>query len=118
MLGFVLMAYLPDKEVKRILKKQPLTAFTSKSITKKSDFLKKLDKVRLQGYVVEKEMTFDGISGVGAPIFDRTGKVIAAVGVGFILSSVKEKELNIIIKETRKTAGAISREMGYIGEGR
>lgn len=118
MLGFVLMAYLPDKEVKRILKKQPLTAFTSKSITKKSDFLKKLDKVRLQGYVVEKEMAFDGISGVGAPIFDRTGKVIAAVGVGFISSSVKEKELNIIIKETRKTAGAISREMGYIGEGR
>ena len=40
MLGSVLMAYLPDKEIKRILKRQPLTAATSKSITKKAEFIK------------------------------------------------------------------------------
>lgn len=116
MLGFVLMAYLPDKEIKRILHKQPLKAFTSKSITKKEDFIKWLGKVRSQGYVVDTEMAFDGITGIGTPIFDHTGKVIAALGVGFISSSVKKRELNKIIKETRTTAAAISRQLGYIGE--
>lgn len=118
MLGFVLMAYLPDKEIKRILHKKPLTAFTSKSITKKVEFLRCLDKVRSQGYVVENEMAFDGITGVGTPIFDHTGKVIAAVGVGFITSSVKEKELDRVIKEAIKTAAAISGELGYSEEGK
>jgi DNA-binding IclR family transcriptional regulator len=118
MLGFVLMAYLPDKEVKRILKKQTLTAFTSKSIIKKEELIRRLSKVRSQGYVVEVEMALDGITGVGVPIFDHTGKVIAAVGVGFISSSVKEKELDSIVKEATRTATAISRELGYTGEGR
>jgi len=118
MLGFVLMAYLPDKEIKRIFQKQPLKAFTSKSITKKEELTKWLGKVRSQGYVVETEMALDGITGVGAPIFDHTGKVIAAVGVGFITSSVKEKELNRIIKEAVKTARAISEELGYSEEGK
>jgi len=77
-----------------------------------------LRKVRSQGYVVEVEMALDGITGVGVPIFDHTGKVISAVGVGFISSSVKEKELDSIIKEATMTGTAISRELGYTGEGR
>lgn len=113
MLGFVLMAYLPDNEIKRILHKQPLKAFTSKSITKKEEFIKWLGKVRSQGYVVDTEMAFDGITGIGTPIFDHTGKIVAAVGVGFITSSVKEKELDRIIKEAIKTSRRISEELGY-----
>lgn len=118
MLGFVLMAYLADKEIKRILQKQALTAFTSKSIIKKEKFIKLLRKVRSQGYVVEVEMALDGITGVGVPIFDHTGKVIAGLGVGFISSSVKKKELDSIIKEATRTGTAISKELGYTGEGR
>jgi len=118
MLGFVLMAYLPDKEIKRILQKEHLRAFTSKSITKKPELIELLGKVRSTGYVVEVEMALDGISGVGVPIFDHTGKIVAAVGVGFISSSVKEKELYRIIKEATKTVSAISKELGYTGERR
>jgi len=118
MLGFVLMAYLPDNEIKRILHKQPLKAFTSKSITKKEEFIKWLGKVRSQGYVVDTEMAFDGITGIGTPIFDHTGKIVAAVGVGFITSSVKEKELDRIIKEAVKTSRRISEELGYSEEGK
>jgi DNA-binding IclR family transcriptional regulator len=77
-----------------------------------------LRKVRSQNYVIEVEMALDGITGVGAPIFDHTGKVIAAVGVGFISSSVKEKELGRIIKEVTRTTSVISKELGYTGEGR
>jgi DNA-binding IclR family transcriptional regulator len=116
MMGSVLMAYLPDYEIKRILQKNPLTAATKKSITRKDEFLKWLNQVRSQGFVVDVEMALDGITGVAAPIFDHMGKVIAGIGVGFISSSVNAKELKRITKEVVRSAQAISRELGYLGQ--
>jgi DNA-binding IclR family transcriptional regulator len=113
MMGSVLMAYMPDSEIERILQKSPLTAFAKKSITRKDQFLKWLRLVRKQGYVIDVEMGLDGITGVAAPVFDRTGKVIAGLGVGFISSSVSARELEIIVKEVTKTALIISKELGY-----
>jgi IclR family transcriptional regulator, KDG regulon repressor len=118
MLGFVLMAYLPENEVNRILNENPLAAFTKKSITKIGEFKKLLGQVRSQGYIVEGEMVLDGITGVAAPVFDRTGKVIAGIGIGFITSSVNTRELNTIVKEVTKVTRMISRELGYNEEGR
>lgn len=115
MMGSVLMAYLPDSEIKRILQKNPLTAATRKSITRKDEFIKWLDQIRSQGFVVDVEMALDGITGVAAPIFDHQGKAVAGIGVGFISSSVNAKELNGITKEVTKTARAISKELGYPG---
>ena len=94
-----------------------MTVATRKSITRKEEFLKWLGQVRKQGFVIDVEMALDGITGVAAPIFDHTGKVIAGVGVGFISSSVSAKELKGIVKEVTKTAMTISKEMGYSGEG-
>ena len=118
MMGSVLMAYLPDNEIKRILQKNLLTADTKKSITKKDKFLKWLNQIRKQGFVVDVEMALDGITGVAAPIFDHTGKAVAGIGVGFISSSVNEKELERIVKEVTMTALTISKELGYPREGR
>jgi DNA-binding IclR family transcriptional regulator len=115
MMGSILMAYLPDSEIKRILQKNPLTAATRKSITRKDEFMKWLSQVRLQGFVVDTEMALDGITGVAAAVFERQGKVVAGIGVGFISSSVNAKELNRITKEVAKAARDISRELGYTG---
>lgn len=115
MMGSILMAYLPDDEIKRILQKNPLTAATRKSITRKDEFVKWLSQVRTQGFVVDTEMALDGITGVAAPVFEHQGKVVAGIGVGFISSSVNGKELNRITKEVTKTAMAISKELGYKG---
>jgi DNA-binding IclR family transcriptional regulator len=114
MLGSVLMAFLPDNEIERLLQKSPLTAFTKKSIIEKGEYLKWLNKVRLQGYAVDNETAFEGINGVSAPIRDFTGMVVGALGVGFISSSVDSKGLKIIIKEVKGTTLAISNELGYI----
>jgi DNA-binding IclR family transcriptional regulator len=113
MMGSILMAYLPDGEIKRILQKSPLTAATRKSITRKDEFLRWLGQVRSQGFVIDTEMALDGITGVAAPVFEHQGKAVAGIGVGFISSSVNAKELNRITKEVKKAARDISRELGY-----
>ena len=116
MLGPVLMAYLPDNEIKRLLQKTPLIATTKKSITNKEDFFKLLRRIREQGYIIDIEMAIEGIGGAAAPIRDFTGKVIASIGIAFIASSVDQKDLKIIVKEVNGTALAISKEMGYLEE--
>jgi DNA-binding IclR family transcriptional regulator len=114
MLGPVLMAFLPDMDIKKLLQKNPLTATTKKSITDKEEFLKLMRRIREQGYVVDIETALEGIGGAAAPIRDFTGKVIASIGIAFIASSVDSKDLKNIVKEVTATASAISREMGYL----
>ena len=113
MLGPMLMAHLPDSEVEKLLKKNPLTATTKKSFTKKEDFKKWLGQIRKDGFAVDEERTFDGITGLAVPIHDFREKVVASLAVCFITSAVDSKELKRIVQEAQKTALNISREIGY-----
>jgi len=115
MLGAVLMAYLSDEEVEKLLVRSPLVATAHKSFTTKELFKEWLRNIREQGFVIEDETAFEGIGGVAAPIRDFTGKVMAAVGVGFISSSVDAKTLRKIIKEVAGVASVISKELGHTG---
>ena len=114
MLGQILMAFLPDQEVNRLLKKTPLTPSTKKSLASEKEFKERLLRIRKQGFFVDEEEALDGISGISAPIRDYTGEVIAGVGVGFISSSEHAKGKKIIIKEVCEAAKGISKQMGYL----
>jgi IclR family transcriptional regulator, KDG regulon repressor len=118
MLGPALMAYLPDEEIDRILAKNPLAINARRSLTTNDQYKEWLRKIREQGFVIEDETAFEGIGGVAAPIRDFTGKVTAAVGVGYISSSVDSKTLNKIVKEVTGAASGISKELGYTGQAR
>lgn len=114
MLGQILMAFLPDQEVDRLLKKTPLTPFTRKSLVRENEFKERLRRIRKQGFFVDEEEALDGISGISAPIRDYTGEVIAGVGVGFISSSEDAKGKKMIIQEVCEAAKGISKQMGYL----
>jgi IclR family KDG regulon transcriptional repressor len=112
MFGQLLMAFLPDKEVDRILKKNPLKPITRKSITETNKFKERLRLIREQGFCVDTEEAIDGITGIAAPVKDYTGKVVAALGVGFITSSEDPNRVMEIIRAVSETAKNISRDLG------
>jgi DNA-binding IclR family transcriptional regulator len=114
MLGPVLMAYLPDGEVERLLDKHPLERITKKSCTEKEDFKEKLRGVRRDGCIHDEGTAFESIGGIAAPIRDYTGKVVAALGVGFISASVNSREVKKMIREVKAASLSISQELGYI----
>jgi DNA-binding IclR family transcriptional regulator len=116
MLGQLLLAFLPDKEVERILKLKPLSAITKKSIMNMAEFKKRLRTIRKNGFFIDEEEAIEGVSGISAPIRDFTGRVVAAIGVGFISSSENQDGRQLIIKETLKTSSEISQELGYVVE--
>jgi IclR family transcriptional regulator, KDG regulon repressor len=116
MLGQLLMAYLPESEVNRLLKKTPLIALTKKSITDEAEFKSRLREIRKNQFALDEEGAIDGIAGISAPVRDFTGNVVGAIGVGYIFSSEDEKSKELIIEEVRVAAQEISRELGYFDE--
>jgi IclR family transcriptional regulator, KDG regulon repressor len=110
--GQLLMAYLPDNEVDRLLRLSPLKRFTKKSITSLEKFKKRLAKIHTQGYAVEVGEVLENVTGVTAPIRDHAGRVIAAVGIGFISSFEDSEGLKVIVRNVAKVAEEISQEIG------
>ena len=53
---------------------------------------------------------------IGGIDTDFTGKVVAGLGVGYILASVSSREFRTITKAVVEMAGVISRQAGYTGQ--
>ena len=117
MLGQLLMAFLPESEVDRLLKKKPLSALTKKSITDTDAFKQRLIDIRRDGYFVDEGEGIDGITGISAPVRDYTGKTVAAIGVGFISTSQDERDKALSSRRCHHGAGRFHRN-SVISKGR
>ncbi len=115
MLGIVLMASIESKDVERILKKYPLEAHTPFSITDGQAFSLRLEEIRDQGYVIEKEEAVEGLIGIAAPIKDYSRQVVAALGIALPIGQRNLKEdLDRVVKSVKKTCDSISSDLGYL----
>ena len=58
-----------------------LTPYTPNTIVDRDELRQVLKKIQKQGYAVDEEDFEIGVSAVGAPVRDHTGKVIAGITV-------------------------------------
>ena len=115
MLGMVLMASLESREADRILEKYPLEAHTPFSITDLDAFSLRLEEIRVQGYVIEKEEAVEGLIGIAAPIKDHSRQVVAAIGIALPVGQRNLKEgLDHTVEFVKKTSNLISSDLGYL----
>jgi len=115
MLGMVLMAGLESREADRILENYPLEAHTPFSITDLDAFSLRLEEIRVQGYVIEKEEAVEGLIGIAAPIRDHSRQVVAAIGIALPVGQRNlKKGLEHTVELVKKTGGSISSELGYL----
>ncbi|MBW1774755.1 MAG: IclR family transcriptional regulator [Deltaproteobacteria bacterium] len=114
-LGQTLLAYLPKKEVLRILKDNPLQPLTKTSLTTKKALMERLQRVRRQGHAIDSGEVIEGVGGIAAPIRDFSGQVVAAIGVRFISASEGKRKKEKLIGSVRDAAHKISLDLGYKG---
>ena len=112
-LGKVLLAYLPEYDLERVLGSIVFTKVTDRTITDRGRLIEDLQLVRERGYSVELEELQLGGACVAAPIRSSSGKVIAAVSTSVLASRAKGEELARIAEAVVSTAADISRQMGY-----
>ena len=110
--GKLFLAYLTESDLDAILD-QPLKKYTENTITSSNELRKQLDTIYSQGYAVDYEEYELGICAVAAPIFNRRGNVIAAIGGPSPTSRMTPERIIEIAEAYKKAAQAISHRMGY-----
>jgi DNA-binding IclR family transcriptional regulator len=112
-LGKALIAHLPTPELDRLIREHGLPRHNEKTIASSRRLKEDLAQVRKLGYAVDNEEDEIGLRCVGCPIFDHAGGVIAAISVSGTLSQIAPEGTTLIAQDVRRTALAISRELGF-----
>ena len=90
-----------------------LVAFTDETPTTRAELFRELEQTLAQGYAVSDEDVTPGIASLGAPIFDYTGGVRAALSVGGMKSLVLGKDRERIVELLVDGAHEISAALGH-----
>ena len=112
--GKVLLAYLPDRELDRLLKGWQLPAVTPYTITDHQRLRAELQVTRQRGYAENRHESEVGVVSLAAPIRGHHGRVIAGLSVAGPADRVDQYRLELA-NATMETAAIASRRLGYTG---
>jgi DNA-binding IclR family transcriptional regulator len=113
--GRVMLAYLPEREVKLLLDAVTFECITPGTVSSRRGLMAGLKEVRRHGVSAVDSGTVAGVVSVAAPIFDAAGRVVAALSVGGPSARIG-LHLRAIESAVRDGAEEISRVLGYGGD--
>jgi IclR family KDG regulon transcriptional repressor len=112
-LGKAMLSCLEEQEVKAIVGKQPLTAYTTNTVKNVEQLLADVRAVRKRGYAVDNEEIEIGLRCVGAPIRDHTGAMVGAISTAAPSARLAEKKIPVFGRLVMAVAAEISEQLGY-----
>jgi DNA-binding IclR family transcriptional regulator len=116
--GKILLAYQSEDLLIQIARTQGFPRFTLHTITSLANLRKELEQIREQGYALDQEEAVEGLRCVAGPVFDHTGRVIAAFSVAGPATRMTPPRLPEIARLVRATSQQISFRLGYRGRTR
>jgi len=111
-LGKVLLANLPEEELNRRLDGIELPRLTHRTLVDTGELTAHLASVRENGFAIDDEERGIGIRCIAAGVRDHRGDTVAAVSVAGPIFHVTEDSLPDLVSQLRRTADAISSELG------
>ena len=110
----VLLAWLPDDDLHRLLDRVSLARFTDATVTDRDEFVERLHAIRAAGCAITYgEVDADAV-GIAAPVFGRPDEVIAGLSVVLLRSRVSQDEIHTIADTIMQTALKLSDEIGLL----
>ena len=79
--GKILLSAMTPLQLDRVIERHGLVRLTKKTITDRSQLEQELEHIRENGYALDNEECEIGHRCVAVPLYDYTGKVVAAVSV-------------------------------------
>jgi len=104
--GKVFLAGLNGDQAKRIIEAIGLNAYTKKTITTPTAYLKELHRVRQQGYALDDEEYLPGVRAVAVSLGNQRGLPLAIWVVGFV-DAINNQTLSGIVEFTLLTANRL-----------
>lgn len=111
--GKAMLAFLPKDEILKVWHSSKIAKLTENTITDFITFKKELQAIRENGYAIDNEENEIGVKCVGAPIFNMSGDVVAAISVTGPVTRITDDKIDFISKEVIQCTKLISKDMGY-----
>ena len=112
--GKVLLAALPDAQLRRLIQRMPLQSFTSRTITDPESLWNELMLTRRRGYAIaDRELSLDLYS-MGVGVVDAKGRVVAACNVS-LRAEAPEEEKQHMLGRLIALGEELSASLGYQG---
>jgi len=112
--GKILLAHLPQEERRRIIEKKGLPRFTATTIVEESALEQELDRIRRQGFALDRGEHEEEVHCIAAPIKNHVGEVIAALSVsGPSFRIHAENPSSSLVEMVISTARKVSERLGY-----
>ncbi|WP_369216569.1 IclR family transcriptional regulator [Streptomyces flavofungini] len=111
--GKMLLASLPEPELRARLGGRELTAMTPDSITDPEELLGALAAIRERGVAAEHRESNPDVSCVAAPVRDGAGQVVAALSVSVPMIRWSEERERELAELAVKGAGDLSVRLGH-----
>jgi IclR family transcriptional regulator, KDG regulon repressor len=112
-LGKAIVSNFHIEEVDNILTEKGMRQFTNRTITDKQEYFEELSKVRLQGYAMDDEEVEEGLTCFAVPIFNYTGKAIAAISVAGPTERIIAKKDNVV-SALKNVNSYVSTRLGFV----
>jgi DNA-binding IclR family transcriptional regulator len=112
--GKAILAFLEEAEVERHLP-DVLVARAVNTITDREALRHELRRTRARGFSLDDVENEDGIRCTGAPVFDHSGRVQAAISVAGPATRMTVERLQELGPVVRAQANAVSARVGYLG---
>lgn len=111
--GKIIWAYLPEVQLHQLLDRVELRQHTPNTIVDRMALQQHLALVRDQGYAIDNEEHRLGLVGIGAPVRDHTGSIIASICVAEISTRSTPESFQVTRDLVLEAAQKVSFEMGY-----
>lgn len=114
--GKVLLAFLPPAELEAVIRRG-LPRFTESTVTDPDRLREELAEVRRRGYALNWGEYRDEAAGVAAPVRDRGGRVVAAVGTAIPIGRLPGQRVEVLSAQVVECARQISGRLGWSAAG-
>jgi len=115
-LGKILLAYMSEEEREKILQNREFPRLTENTITDKEELEKELNRIKKQGFALDREENEKDVRCMAAPIRNYQEKVIAAISISSPIFRINKDVQNNLKEALLKTSEKISKRLGYNGQ--
>lgn len=114
--GKALLAYQSAEAIERIA--GTLTKFTPRTVGGRDELLQELARIRERGYAINSGEWRESVRGVGAPVWNGEGKVVAAIGISGPATRLSGRVLQAHGPLVRSVGLRLSAELGHLAADR
>jgi DNA-binding IclR family transcriptional regulator len=111
-LGKVFLAFTPEPD-RQLLLTRPLTQYTTFTLVTDQALNAEIEKIQNQGYTISCNETIEGVTCLGAPVFNAHGRLVAAVSISSATARLTPDRYQCMAAILKEKAAAISHELGF-----